>query len=230
MNSETLIALISIIGIDLVLAGDNAVVIGMASRNLPDKQRKKAILYGTLAAVVIRVLLTFIAVQLLEIPLLMAIGGLLLIYVAVKLIAGDEHAEDMESPNSLLSAIKTIVVADLIMGLDNIIAIAGASHGNFILILIGLAISIPIIVFASQIISNLMNKYPILVYIGAAIIAYTAAVMLLGDPYVHAFIPVEYHFLLKLIIPVLVLAFGRWKNQKNKNKNKNDELPKRNVG
>lgn len=226
LGSETLIALISIIGIDLVLAGDNAVVIGMASRNLPAKQRKKAIFYGTLAAVVIRVLLTFIAVQLLQIPFLMAIGGLLLIYVATNLIAGDEHANDLESPNSLLSAVKTIVVADLIMGLDNIIAIAGASHGNFILILIGLAISIPIIVFASQIISNLMNKYPILVYIGAAIIAYTAGVMLLEDPYVHGLIPIQYHVVFKIIITVLVLVLGKWKSQKHKI----DEHPERKVG
>lgn len=226
LGTDTLISLLTIIGIDLVLAGDNAVVIGMASRNLPLKQRKKAILYGTLAAVILRVLLTFIAVQLLEIPFLMAIGGLLLVYVAIQLIAGDEHTDHLESPNSLFSAIKTIVIADLVMGLDNIIAIAGASHGNFILILIGLAISIPIVVFASQIISTLMNKYPILVYIGAAIIAYTAGVMVLEDPYIHDMIPKEYHLWIKLCIPIFVLGIGRWLSKKH---NKDNQLPKKKV-
>ncbi|RKD27125.1 hypothetical protein BEP19_00200 [Ammoniphilus oxalaticus] len=205
-----------IIGIDLALAGDNAVVIGMASRNLPAIQRKKAILYGTLAAVVIRVLLTFVAIRLLSIPFLMAIGGLFLIYVAINLIVGDKPPEEGElaNPQNMLAAIKTIVVADLIMGLDNILAIAGASRGNFVLILIGLAISIPIIIFASQLISTLMNKYPFLVYVGAGIIAYTAAVMFLGDPFIHQHILVKYHFLIKIVVVILTLLFGKWRNQK----------------
>src|SRR5699024_2923219 len=210
-ETGTLFALLTIIGIDLVLAGDNAIVIGMASRNLPVTQRKKAILYEALLAILIRIGLTFIAIQLLHIPFLMAIGGLLLIYVAVKIIVGEKQVGEVDSPKNLYAAIKTIIVADLIMGIDNILAIAGASRGNFTLILIGLAVSIPIIIFASQVISNLMNKYPILVYLGAGIIGYTAAFMFLEDPMIQRFISQQYHMLIKVFSVILVLVIGRWR-------------------
>lgn len=215
-DTETLIALLTIIGIDLVLAGDNAVIIGMASRNLPEDQRKKAILYGTLGAILIRVALTFIAIQLLNVPFLMAIGGLLLVYVAIKLIVGERLTGDIESPHNLMSAIRTILIADLIMGVDNVLAIAGASRGNFILILIGLAISIPIIIFASQLISALMNKYPYLVYIGAGIIAYTAAAMFLQDPIIQNFVPKRFNIFITIATIVFALAIGAWRSKNKK--------------
>lgn len=205
---ELLIPLLTIIAIDLVLAGDNAVVIALATRNLPLEQRKKAILLGTLGAVIVRVVLTFVAVQLLDIPYLMAIGGLLLVYVAVKLLVEEEADENLASATNLTQAVKTIIVADIVMGLDNVLAVAGASHGNFWLILFGLAISIPIIVWGSQIISGAMNKYPILVYIGAAIIAYTAAKMFLHDDKMNGFIPDAWNIPIEIAVVVGVILYG----------------------
>lgn len=207
---DLLIPLLTIIAIDIVLAGDNAVVIALATRNLPAEQRKKAILLGTLGAVIVRVVLTFVAVQLLDIPYLMAIGGLLLVYVAVKLLVEEEADEDLATANNLVQAVKTIIVADIVMGLDNVLAVAGASHGNFWLILFGLAVSIPLIVWGSQIISGAMNKYPILVYIGAAIIAYTAAKMFLHDGKMDGFIPDVWNLPIEIVVVVGVILFGKF--------------------
>lgn len=203
------VALLTIIAIDLVLAGDNAVVIALATRNLPLAQRKKAILLGTIGAVVIRVALTFIAVQLLNIPYLMAIGGLLLVYVAAKLLIEEEADESLASATNLYQAVKTIIVADIVMGLDNVLAVAGASHGNFWLILFGLAVSIPIIIWGSQFISSAMNKYPIIVYIGAGIIAYTAAKMFLHDHKMDIFIHDAWNLPIEVVVVVAVLLFGK---------------------
>lgn len=174
-------ALLTIIAIDLVLAGDNAVVIALASRNLPLEQRNKAILWGTFGAIIIRILMTIGAVWLLKIPFLQAIGGLLLLYVAVKLLKNEEESENIKAEASLLQAIKTIIVADLIMGVDNVLAIAGASHGNIWLVIIGLAISVPIVVWGSKWITTLMDRYPIIVYVGAVILAWTAGTMIVHD-------------------------------------------------
>lgn len=227
MDTSWFIPLLTIIGIDLVLAGDNAIVIGMASRNLPPEQRKKAVIWGTVGAVVIRVGLTFIAVFLLKIPLLMAVGGLLLCYVAVQLMSDDNDAEEIQSAANLYQAIKTIVVADIIMGLDNVLAIAGASHGNFWLIVIGLAISIPIVVWGSQIISSFMNRYPILVYVGALIIAYTAASMILHDSIIQRFIPEQFDTVTGILITLLVVAIGWWlKVKKGKEQSSKEETKK----
>lgn len=206
---SVLVALLTIIAIDLVLAGDNAVVMALATRNLPLEQRKKAIFWGAVGAVVVRVALTFIAVQLLNVPYLMAVGGLLLVYVAVKLLVEEEEDENIASATSLFQAIKTIVVADIVMGLDNVLAVAGASHGSFWLILFGLAVSIPVIVWGSQMISNAMNKFPILVYIGAGIIAYTAAKMFLHDNHMNRFIPDGWNIPIEIGVVVVVLLIGK---------------------
>ncbi|MFC4408895.1 TerC family protein [Chungangia koreensis] len=205
-----LIPLLTIIAIDLVLAGDNAVVIALATRNLPIEQRKKAIFWGAGGAVIVRVTLTFIAVQLLNIPYLMAAGGLLLVYVAVKLLIEEEADENLATANNLYQAVKTIVVADIVMGLDNVLAVAGASHGSFWLILFGLAVSIPLIIWGSQVISNAMNKYPILVYIGSAIIAYTAAKMFLHDNEMNAFIPDAWNLPIEIVVVVGVILIGKF--------------------
>ena len=206
---SVLVALLTIIAIDLVLAGDNAVVMALATRNLPLEQRKKAIFWGAVGAVVVRVSLTFIAVQLLNVPYLMAVGGLLLVYVAVKLLVEEEEDDNIASATSLYQAIKTIVVADIVMGLDNVLAVAGASHGSFWLILFGLAVSIPVVVWGSQMISNAMNKFPILVYIGAAIIAYTAAKMFLHDDRMNRFIPDGWNIPIEIGVVVVVLLIGK---------------------
>jgi len=223
MDTSWLIPLLTIIGIDLVLAGDNAIVIGMASRNLPPDQRKKAVIWGTVGAVIIRIGLTFIAVFLLKIPLLTAVGGLLLCYVAVKLVNEDNDTEEIKSAANLYQAVKTIVVADVIMGLDNVLAIAGASHGNFWLIVVGLAISIPIVVWGSQVISNFMNRYPMLVYVGALIIAYTAASMFVHDSIIQRFIPNQFETVVGIIITILTVGIGWWlKTKKRKEATKQE--------
>lgn len=227
MDTSWFIPLLTIIGIDLVLAGDNAIVIGMASRNLPPEQRKKAVLWGTFGAVIIRVGLTFIAVFLLKIPLLMAVGGLLLGYVAAKLMIDDNDAEQIQSASNLYQAVKTIVVADIIMGLDNVLAIAGASHGNFWLIVVGLGISIPIVVWGSQIISNFMNKYPILVYVGAIIIGYTAASMFIHDPIIQKFIPEGMGMVLQIVITLFIVGIGWWLKSKQEKNQPSKEMKKK---
>ncbi|MFC7321220.1 TerC family protein [Halobacillus campisalis] len=182
MNWDMLEPILIIIGIDIILGGDNAVVIALASRNLPPKQRNKAVLIGTGLAIVSRVLLTMVALYLLHIPYLRLIGGVLLIYIAIKLLIDNEDTASIKSGDSLFSAIKTIVFADIVMGFDNVLAIAGASHGNITLVIFGLLISVPIIIWGSRIILKLMEKFPILVYIGAGILAFTAGEMILEDP------------------------------------------------
>ncbi|WP_173916939.1 TerC family protein [Halobacillus sp. Marseille-Q1614] len=184
MNWDLLEPILVIISIDIILGGDNAVVIALASRNLPEKQRNKAILLGTGLAVICRILLTMVALFLLHIPLLRLVGGLLLLYIAIKLLLDDEDGHDIKSGDSLFTAIKTIVFADIVMGFDNVLAIAGASHGNITLVIMGLLVSVPIIIWGSRIILSLMEKFPMLVYIGAGILAFTAAEMMLEDPHV----------------------------------------------
>ncbi|MBM7854590.1 YjbE family integral membrane protein [Desulfohalotomaculum tongense] len=180
-SADFWVSLLLIIGIDLVLAGDNAIVIGMAVRNLPLQHQNKAIIYGTLGAVVIRVIATLLVVELLKIPYLLLAGGLVLIWIAYQLLAEDEH-HDVEAAKSLAGAIKTIIIADAAMGLDNVLAVAGAAHGSFLLVILGLLISIPIVIWGSTVISRLMNKYPVIIYFGAGILALTAGKMITGEP------------------------------------------------
>lgn len=216
MDLEIIQSLLIIIGIDIVLGGDNAIVIALASRKLPEKQRNKAIFWGTALAIGIRVLLTAVAVYLLQIPFLKLVGGLLLVYIAVKLLTDKEDDPEIEAGDNLASAIKTIVFADLVMGFDNVLAIAGASHGNIWLVVVGLLVSVPIIIWGSKLILTLMEKYPFLVYIGSGILAYTAAEMILGEENFQAFLH-DYAFL-EWIIPlftiVLVIGLGYFVNKR----------------
>jgi len=174
--------LFKIILLDLILAGDNAVVIAMAVRGLPSRQRKMAILWGTAGAVAFRGLLTLVAVWLLKIPFLQLVGGVLLLWIAVKLMKDEEekpheHAESQ----SFIAAMRTIILADVIMSLDNVLAIAGVSKGNWVLIFIGLAVSIPLVVYGSNLLSGLMKRYPIIIAAGAAILGWTAGEMITHD-------------------------------------------------
>lgn len=172
-----------IIGIDLVLGADNAVVIAMACRNLPVVQRNKAIVLGTMLAIVIRILITLVAVYLLKIPFLQLIGGVFLLYIAYQLIVGkEEDTTKIRSHQSLWKAIKTIVVADLLMGFDNVLAVAGAAQGHMVLVALGLFISIPIIIWGSKIILVLLTKYPFLIYIGGGLLALTSGKMIIEEP------------------------------------------------
>lgn len=209
LSTQFLFALGSIILLDLVLAGDNAVVIAMASRQLPEKLRKRAIYIGTAGAVIIRAIMTLIATYLLTIPFLQAIGGLILLPIAFKLLKPSEHgieeANKFSSSTGFATAIKTIIIADAAMGIDNVLAIAGAAHGNMVLVLLGLAISIPIVVWGSQLISTLMDKLPILITIGSAILAYTAATMILHDKIVGEFL-LSISSYMTYILPILFIG------------------------
>ena len=209
LSTQFLFALGSIILLDLVLAGDNAVVIAMASRKLPENLRKKAIYIGTAGAVIIRAIMTLIATYLLTIPFLQAIGGLILLPIAFKLLKPSDHSLEesnkFSASTGFATAIKTIIIADAAMGIDNVLAIAGAAHGNMVLVLLGLAISIPIVVWGSQIISNLMDKLPILITLGSAILAYTAATMILHDKIIGTFLLSITNYM-NYILPIIFIG------------------------
>jgi YjbE family integral membrane protein len=177
-----LAALLKIIGIDIVLAGDNAVVIALAARRLPPKQQKMAILLGCGAAVLIRVVLTVVAASLLTTPYLRIIGGALLLYIGVKLLLQSNDEGHISEANNLSQAVKTIVLADVVMSVDNIIGVAGAAGDSTALLVIGLAISIPLVIFASAIILRIMERFPIVIVLGAALLGYVAGEMLITDP------------------------------------------------
>lgn len=204
-------ALLSIVVLDLVLAGDNAVVIALASRSLPDQMRNKAIYIGTFGAILIRTIMTLFAVWLLTIPYLQAIGGLVLVPVAIKLLKQDDNGENIESSTSFWGAIKTIIIADAVMGIDNVLAIAGAAKGSFLLVVIGLVISVPIIVWGSKWIGTLMVKYPVLIYAGSGILAWTAGTMIVHDKIVGAYltgISSMMSIALPLAITLAVIFYG----------------------
>jgi len=177
-------ALFSIVIIDLILAGDNAVVIAMAVRSLPHEQRKKGIIFGAGAAVLLRVMATFFVAQLLQINYLKIIGGLLILWIAVKLFVEGAPENSIEREvTTIAQAVKIIVVADITMSIDNMLAVGGASHGNIFLLLFGLGLSIPLIVFTSNLLSILMDKYPVIIYIGAAILGKVGGEMIITDPF-----------------------------------------------
>jgi YjbE family integral membrane protein len=188
LSAEFFSMLFSIIIIDLVLAGDNALVIGLASRNLPKEQQKKAIILGTAGAIAIRAIATIFVVWLLKIPGLHLIGGIILVWISYKLLIGEEGEENIQSSTSLFGAIRTIIVADVMMGLDNVLAVAGAAQGHTGMVVLGLLISIPLVVWGSQIIIKLMDRFPFLIYVGAGVLAFTAAKMLLSEKFILPFV------------------------------------------
>jgi YjbE family integral membrane protein len=178
--------ILRIIAIDLVLSGDNAVVIAMASRRLPAEQRKKAIIWGGGGAVALRIVFTIMASLLLDVDYIQAIGGLLLIYIAVKLVrpGGAEHG-DIQAADTMRGAIQTIIMADVVMSLDNMLAVGAAGHGHIGLLIFGLMLSIPILLFGSSLIARLIDRYPWLNYVGAAILVHTALELFFADDIVH---------------------------------------------
>ncbi len=182
---DFLFGLISIVIIDLILAGDNAVVIAMAVRSLSRDERRKGIIFGAGAAVLLRVILTFFAAQLLLVKFIKLAGGILILWIAVKLfIEGAPKEEGAREAKTLWQAIWVIVVADITMSTDNVLAVAGASEGNLFLLLFGLGLSIPFVVFTSSLLSMLMDRYPVIIYIGAAILGRVGGEMIMTDPFV----------------------------------------------
>jgi len=169
--------------INIVLSGDNAVVIALAARSLPVHQQKQAVMWGAGAAVVMRILLTIIAVELLKWPYLKIIGAILLFWIAIKLLVPEHDDENVESSDNLMKAIKTILIADLVMSLDNVIGVAAAAKGNVTLLVIGLAISIPLVIFGATLLMKVMEKWPIIITIGAGLLGWVAGEMLMTDPF-----------------------------------------------
>lgn len=176
------IGLAKIIGVNVVLSGDNAVVIALAARSLPPAQRKMAIFWGAGAAVVLRIILTVFAVALLTLPWLKIIGSVLLFWIGIKLLAGEDDDADINASEHMMTAIKTILIADLVMSLDNVIAVAAAASGSMTLLILGLGISIPLVVFGATLLVTLMERYPVIITIGGALIGMVAGEMLVTDP------------------------------------------------
>ena len=176
------VGLAKIIGVNIVLSGDNAVVIALAARSLPRKQQKQAIFWGAGAAVVLRIVLTIFAVKLLALPWLKIVGGLLLFWIGIKLLVPEDGDDNINASEHLLTAIKTILIADLVMSLDNVIAVAAAAGGSMTLLILGLAISIPLVVFGATLLVTLMERYPVIITVGAALIGMVAGEMLVTDP------------------------------------------------
>ncbi len=208
-----LASLMGIVVIDLVLSGDNALVIGMAARRLPSHRRRLAILLGGAGAIGLRVLFAAVAALLLGIPLLQAAGGLLLLWIAWKLLRDHEATHEVAESVSVLGALRTIILADVVMSLDNILAVAGASHGSLELLLFGLMLSMPLILFGSSLVASLMNRMPWLELVGAGVLAWTAGVMILEDAIVGSLlagvVPLSLLLPMALTAALLVPSLGR---------------------
>lgn len=189
LSTEFLSALLAIVMIDLVLAGDNAIVIALAARNLPATQRQKAIVWGTAGAIAVRTAMTLVVVWLLKVPGLMLVGGALLVWIAYKLLTDKkDEGEHVSAADNFWGAMKTIVIADAVMGLDNVLAVAGAAHGSFLLVVLGLLISVPIMIWGSQLILRFVERYPSIIYIGGGVLAWTAASMIVHEPMLKDFV------------------------------------------
>ncbi|MDZ5456373.1 TerC family protein [Azohydromonas lata] len=188
MSAAFWAALGSIIVANILLSGDNAVVIALAARSLPPHQQKKAIFWGSAAAIVMRIVLTLIAVKMLSLPYLKIVGGLLLVYIGVTLLLEEDDEEDdgKHASTGMMAAIRTILVADLVMSLDNVLAVAAAAKGDTVLLVVGLGVSIPLIIFGSTMLLKVMERFPIIITLGAALLGFLAGEMLLTDPAVTA--------------------------------------------
>ena len=186
LSTQFLSALFAIVVIDLVLAGDNAIVIALAARNLPADMRRRAIVWGTAGAIAVRAVMSLGVVALLKVPGLQAAGGLFLLWIAYRLLVPVDKSEGEHAAKPATAgfwpAIRTIVVADAVMGLDNVLGVAGAAQGSFLLVILGLLISVPIVVWGSALILRLVDRYPAIIYVGAGALAWTAAVMLVHEP------------------------------------------------
>ena len=208
------LAAVEIIVINILLSGDNAVVIALACRNLPKNQRTLGIFWGVIGAVVLRIILTFFAVQLLQLPYLQLAGAALLVWIGIKLIAEDEAAEhDIQASNRLLAAVRTVIVADLVMSIDNVIGGAGAAKGSLLLLVFGLVVSIPLVVVGSQIILKVIERYPWLVVAGGGLLGYIAGDIAISDAAVGPWIVAHaawLHWAAPAAGVAVVVAAGLW--------------------
>ncbi len=219
ITSESIMILLKIIAIDIILSGDNAIVIAMATRRLPKDKQNKAIIMGTVGAVVLRIVFAVVIVYLLQVPLVHFIGGLLLLWIAYNVIADDDEKTNVASANSLGKAVLTIIVADAIMSLDNVVAIAGAARGHLGLLALGVAVSIPIMIFGSKIIVRVMERFKWIAYVGTAILAWTAGEMITEDDLVVDALHLEhgpFTYAIMVILTLAVLLSGFIHNQRRK--------------
>lgn len=219
-------ALLAIVLIDLVLAGDNAIVIALAARNLPATLQRKAIIWGTVGAIVVRTAMTVGVVWLLQIPGLMLVGGLGLLWIAYKLLA-DQGGGHNDGPvvTTFWGAMRTIVIADALMGVDNVLGVAGAAHGQFDLVLIGLLLSVPIMVFGSNLVLRLVDRFPVIVMLGSAVLALTAAQMVLGEPMLAEYLVGDALFPLRVAVYLVAVAGvcgGSWLAGRRSSPDEND--------
>ncbi len=208
------IALMQIIGVNIVLSGDNAVVIALAARSLPPAQQKKAILWGSGAAVVMRIVLTIVAVEMLKLPYLKIVGAGLLMWIGIQLLLPEDEGEGAGgATGNLAAAIRTILIADLVMSLDNVIAVAAAAKGSLTLLIVGLAISIPLVVFGSTFLLKVMGRYPVIITIGAGLLGWVAGDMVTTDPLVKEWVSIYapwLHEAAEVLGAILVVITGKW--------------------
>lgn len=214
LDSELLVTILQIIAIDVLLGGDNAVVIALACRKLPAELRNRGIFWGVFGAIGLRTLLVFFALELLSLPFLRVAGALLLLWIGIKLLRpqDEDHAE-VPASTHLLGAIRTIIVADAVMSLDNVVAIAGAADGHIALVAAGILVSVPIIVWGSKLVLRLMDRFPVVITLGAALLGWIAGEMWLGDRALAAHVaalPAWTHYVSALSGALLVVASGRW--------------------
>ena len=208
------LAALQIIYINILLSGDNAVVIALACRNLPQHQRRWGVIWGAAGAVVLRIILTFFAISLLKLPFLNLVGGVLLLWIGIKLIADDEgDAHEVKAADRLTVAVRTIIVADLVMSLDNVIGVAGAAKGSVVLIVFGLVVSIPLVVVGAQLIMKLIERLPLLIVAGGGLLGYVAGEMIVEDPAIHDWVASQGkwpHWALPIAGIVLVIVVAKW--------------------
>lgn len=206
--------LMAIIGVNIVLSGDNAVVIALAARSLPPKQQKAAIFWGSGAAIVMRIVLTIVAVELLRLPYLKLVGAALLLWIAIQLLLPEDEEDGGEATASGLgAAIRTILIADLVMSLDNVIAVAAAAKGSMTLLVLGLAISIPLVIFGSTMLLKVMDRFPIIITLGAGLLGWVAGDMAVSDPAVKDWVDANaawLHTAAPAVGAVVVVAVGKW--------------------
>ena len=210
---EFWVALGQIIVINILLSGDNAVVIALACRQLPPKQQKAAIMFGSVGAIVLRVVLTFFAVMLLKLPFLKLVGGIALLWIGASMLGTDDGEGDLDAHSNLMAAIRTIIVADFIMSLDNVLGVAAAAKGNVVLLVVGLGISIPLIIYGSQLILKLMDRFPMVITLGAALLGWVAGEMMIEDSWMVPLLPegsATIHYGVPIACAALVVLAGRW--------------------
>ena len=212
MTPDFWIGLLKIIWINIILSGDNAVVIALAARSLPEHQQKKALMFGSGAAVVLRIVLTVVAAKLLALSYLQIIGGLLLLWIGTQLLGGEDEEEGEGGEKAgLWVAIRTILIADLVMSLDNVIAVAAAAKGSMVLLVLGLAISIPLVIFGSKLMIKLMDRFPVIVTLGAALIGWVGGETIVSDVALQSIVEANHwmHTAFPVLGAALVLAIGK---------------------